>query len=369
MLHADAGVKADLLGGFQRLGGGAAFARLCQKRRHLRVGFQHLGQRVIRGNCGKRRAHQGVGAGRIDLQRLEPRRSPHSLERKLQPARLPDPVRLHQAHLVRPMRQPVQCAQQLLRILADPEEPLRQLAPFDRRPRPPALAVDHLLVREHRHVHRVPVHHRRLAVDQPRRHHVDKHGLLLAVILWVAGRKAPAPIKRVAQRFQLGFHVVDVLVGPVLGVTPPFHRGVLGRHAERIESHWMQDVEAAGQFVARDDIPHRVVPRVPNMDAPRGIGEHLQHVILRPRRVALRREDPRLGPGLLPLRFYLGGIIARHLRPRAEFRAQLHGEAREGPPLPGPHHRFAGLKACCRAPATAGPGSGSHPRPPAPSPG
>ncbi len=57
-----------------------------------------------------------------------------------------------------------------------------------------------------------------------------------------------------------------------------FHGSVLGRHAECVPAHRMQDVEALGALVAGENIAHRVVAHVAHVDAPRRIGEHLEDV-------------------------------------------------------------------------------------------
>ena len=72
--------------------------------------------------------------------------------------RAADPVLLHQPHFVRPALERVERLEQIFRIVADLEEPLRQLALLDLGAGAPAAAVDHLLVGEHGHVDRVPVH-------------------------------------------------------------------------------------------------------------------------------------------------------------------------------------------------------------------
>ena len=79
-----------------------------------------------------------------------------------------DPVLLHQPDFFRPAVELVERGEQVLRIVADLEEPLRQLALLDQRAGAPAAAVDDLLVGEHRHVDRVPVHLGLLALDQAR---------------------------------------------------------------------------------------------------------------------------------------------------------------------------------------------------------
>jgi hypothetical protein len=51
-----------------------------------------------------------------------------------------------------------EAVEQLLGEVGDLQEPLVELAPLDQRAGAPAAAVDHLLVGEHGHVDRVPVH-------------------------------------------------------------------------------------------------------------------------------------------------------------------------------------------------------------------
>jgi hypothetical protein len=54
--------------------------------------------------------------------------------------------------------------------------------------------------------------------------------------------------------------------------------------------------------------------RALDMDAPRWVGEHLQHVIFRPPRIAAGREEAGLVPRGLPARLDLGGVVAGHRR-------------------------------------------------------
>ena len=84
------------------------------------------------------------------------------------PSERPIQLLLHQPHLLRPALERVERVEQLLRVVGDLEEPLRQLALLDQRARAPAAAVDHLLVGEHGLVDRVPVDLRLLALDQAR---------------------------------------------------------------------------------------------------------------------------------------------------------------------------------------------------------
>ena len=221
-----------------------------------------------------------------------------------------DPVALHQAHLVGPAVEPVEPGEQFVGIVADLEEPLRQFALFDDGAGAPAAPVDHLLVGEHGVVDRVPIDLRLLARDQAGGEEVEKQLLLMAVIGGVAGGDLARPVERQAHRLELRAHRVDVGVGPLGGMGGVLHRGVLGRHAERVPAHRVQHVEAARALVARHHVAHRVVAHMAHMDAPRGVREHLEHVILRPRIVVARGEYRPVGPDLLPLLLGFADVVA-----------------------------------------------------------
>ena len=331
MLHPNAGVEAHLLCRLNRLGTGPAPAAIGHKGRNRRVRLQRPGQRMIGRNGSKRRAQQRVGPRGIDFQPVEPVWRAHGLKPKLQPARLANPVGLHHADLFRPVPEPVQRLQQLGRVVGNAEEPLRQLAPFHQGARPPAAPVNHLLIRQHRHVDGVPVHHGRLAVHQPRRQHVQKHRLLLAIVFRVAGGKLAAPVNRQAQGLHLRAHVGDVAIGPVLGVPAPFHCGIFGRHAEGIPAHRVQHAESAGGFVPRDHVAHGVIAHMAHVDAPRRIGEHLQHIILRAG-IADGGKDVGPVPRVLPAALRCGGVIG-HGRASYSLRCRtgVHRLQPEGP--------------------------------------
>ena len=118
----------------------------------------------------------------------------------------------------------------------------------------------------------------------------------------MAGGDLAAPVDGEPHRAQLGAHGGDVLVGPRARVDALLHGRVLGRHAERVPAHRVQHVEAARPLVARHHVAHGVVAHMPHMDAPRGVGEHLQHVVFRA--VGIGRDNE--GAALLPLRLPAG---------------------------------------------------------------
>ena len=72
----------------------------------------------------------------------------------------------------------------------------------------------------------------------------------------------------------------------------------------------MQHVEALGALVAGEDVAHGVVADVADVDAPRRIGEHLEHVALRRLLVGRGAEDVRLLPHVLPVLLACGRVIA-----------------------------------------------------------
>ena len=195
--------------------------------------------------------------------------------------------------------------------LGDLEEPLRQLALLDQRAGAPAAAVDHLLVGEHGLIDRVPVHLRLPPLDQAGAQKIEEHLLLVLVIGRIAGRDLAAPVERQPHRLELRLHRRDVVVGPVRGMDLALHGGVLRRHAEGVPAHRMQHVKALRALEPRHHVAHRVVAHVAHMDAPRRIGEHLQHVVFRLARVVVRRrEDAALVPDFLPAGLGLGGVVA-----------------------------------------------------------
>ena len=186
---------------------------------------------------------------------------------------------MHQPYACRPVLQTVQRILQRACHIADLEKPLRQLAALYLSARAPAFAVDDLLIGQHRHINRVPVHLRILAVHQISCQHIYEQGLLLAVIFRIACGKLAAPVNRKAQGFHLRAHVGDVVIGPGFGVAADGHGRVFGRHAKGIPTHRMQNVMPCRHFVAGDHVPHRVVAHMAHMDATRRIGEHLEHIV------------------------------------------------------------------------------------------
>ena len=204
----------------------------------------------------------------------------------------------------------IEARQQIVGIVGDLEKPLGEFALLDRRARAPAAAVDHLLVGEHRLIDRVPIDLRLLARDQARGEEVEEQLLLMLVIARIAGRDLARPVERKPHRLQLRPHGRDIGVGPFRRTGVVLHGGVLGRQSERVPAHRMEDVEPARAPIARHHVAHGVVAHMAHVDAPRRIGEHLEHVIFRARIVVFGLEDLRVRPGLAPFGLGFAHVVS-----------------------------------------------------------
>ena len=76
----------------------------------------------------------------------------------------------------------------------------------------------------------------------------------------------------------------------VSGMRAGLDRGVLGRQAERVPAERMQHVVAAHPLGARHHVADDVVADVADVRVPRRVGEHLEAVVLRPRRIDVDLE-------------------------------------------------------------------------------
>ncbi len=299
MLAAKAGIEADLLGPLERLLAGRrgrTFGNEAGKPGVVRG--EPDAQRVIGCDRDEARAEQGVGAGREHLDMII-----SAADRKPHPGadRAADPALLHGADLVRPAIQARQGVEQLLAVVGDLEEPLRQLAALDRSAGAPAAAVDDLLVGQHRLVDRIPVDPGLLAVDQARLEEVEEHRLLMAIVARIAGRDLARPVDRQPHGLELGAHLLDIGMGPGGRMRALGHGGVLGRQAERVPTHRMENVVALRPLEPADHVAQRVVAHVTHVNPARRIGKHLEHVVLGPLCIGRGSEDPPIIPASLPL--------------------------------------------------------------------
>jgi hypothetical protein len=113
-----------------------------------------LGERMLGRDRAEGRAHDRVGAGREYVHtavadQFAVAAADVVREREAHAFAPADPVRLHHTHALRPAGHLHQIVEQLVGVVGDPQVIHRDLALLHRRARPPALAVDHLLVGEH----------------------------------------------------------------------------------------------------------------------------------------------------------------------------------------------------------------------------
>ncbi len=290
----DAEGMALLLHGLDLGLGDAALAAFLDEGGQPGIGLRRLpSQRVLGGDGHVGHSHDRVRARGVDAQLLL-----GALDAELHVDALgaADPVALHGAHLLRPAIEPVDGVEQLLGIVGGAHEPLLDLALLDQRAGAPPPAVDHLLVGQHRLVHRVPVDRRRGAIGQPLLHQPGEQPLLPSVVVRVAGSQLPVPVVAEAQLLELVLHVRHVGLGPPGRRYPMLDGRVLGRQPEGVPPHGLEHVLAQHPLVAGDHVPDGVVTHMPHVQTPGGVGKHGQAVKLLPRRVFHRLEGLVLFP-------------------------------------------------------------------------
>ena len=328
------GVEAErqalLLHSLQHGLAGAAPAAFVEKRLELEVAGRRLdGQGMLRSHGQVGHAHERVGAGGEDAER---RGALGDLEMRLDALGAANPMALHRADRLGPALERIEPGEQFLGVIGDPEEPLRDQAPLDRGARAPALAVDDLLVGEHRLIDRVPVDQRSFLVDEALPEQLQKKPLLPPVIVRPAGRELAAPIVAETQALELGAHVLDVGVGPLGGRDAVLDGGVLGRQPEGVPAHGLQDIPAPHALVARDHIPDGVVADMPHVELPARIGEHRETVKLLAPGILGGAEYARLLPAALDGGLdVLWAILWFHGHPRSLGEDNRPDYSREGP--------------------------------------
>ena len=255
---------------------------------------------------------EGVRPGRVDLDLADREREVGDLEADARAFAAPNPLGLHRPHPLGPAVKMVQRRQQLGSAVGDPQEPLRQLPFLDRCAGTPATAVHHLLVRQHRRVHRVPVDPALAPIHQPSLQERQEQPLLLPVVAHVAGGELARPIDREPHSLQLGPHGGDVPARPLGRVDAALAGGVLRRQPESVPPHRVHHRVAARPLVAGHHVAQRVVADMAHVDVPTWVGEHLKNIVLR---LAICRhvgdaEQPCLVPGILPTAFDRREIVA-----------------------------------------------------------
>ena len=124
---------------------------------------------------------------------------------------------------------------------------------------------------------------RLLALDQPGAQEIEEHLLLVLVIVRVAGRDLARPVERQPHRLAAApssrrcWRRSSRADGPCARIAA-FSAG-MPKASQPIGCSTLKPARA---LVARHHVAHRVVAHVAHVDAPRRVGEHLQHVVFRP---------------------------------------------------------------------------------------
>src|SRR5215208_6332335 len=268
-----------------------------------------LDRRVLRAHNEERGAEECVRAGGEDLDRTVA----FDLEADLGAFGAPDPVPLQRLDPLGPVY--LREVQQLLGVVGDLEEPLRQVLLDNRRPAalaPPVWTYD-LLPRQRRVVPGAPVDRSFCAVRQSLLEELHEEPLVPAVVLRVAGHDLGVEVEHRAHLPELAAHALDVRVGPFAGLYAPLDRGVLGGQPEGVEAYREEHPEAVHPHKARSGVRGRHRVPVPDVQITTRVREHRERVVLGLALVLVGLVQAALGPPLLPAAFEIRGVVCSSL--------------------------------------------------------
>ncbi len=256
----EGGAVAALLGRFYHRFAGAEAVAFGDEPGEPRIALgETLRQRMVR-----RERHERCAVKRVRPSRehLDPFVQIGKAEEHASAFRAADPFLLHQPHSLGPTVEPVERRQQLLGKRGYAQRPLRQEAFFDERAGAPATPVDHLLIGQHGVLDGIPIDPGFLAIGEVGRQKVEKHLLFVAVKIRMAGSDFARPVIGEAHALQLGAHGGDVVGGPDCRMGIFGDRRILGRQAEGVPAHRMQYVEPLRPPITGDQIAHRIIADV-----------------------------------------------------------------------------------------------------------
>ena len=164
-----------------------------------------------------------------------------------------------------------------------------------------ALAVDDFFVGEHRAELGAPPHGAFVDVGEATFKELEENPLRPAEILRVGRVDLAVPIVGKPEGFDL-----SIVLGVGRGMRAGFDRVLFGGQAKGVPTDGVEDVKALGAFVTRDDIGGGVALGVADVEPrARRVGEHVQHVVCRLRRVLLGASGVVFLPERLPVRLDL----------------------------------------------------------------
>jgi hypothetical protein len=202
-----------------------------------------------------------------------------------------------------------------------------------------AASVDDLVVGQHGAERIAPPDRCLGHVGEPPLRQAREDPLRPAIEVPVARVDLARPVVAEAERLELPPERLGVVLGRDRRVLPHLDRVLLGRQAERVPTHRVQDVVAAHAPVPRDDVGRRVALGVADVEAgPRRVREHVEDVELLLRRVEARLagvrrlEDLLFVPERLPLRLERRGVVGLvgHGRAQIEHAGRGKGNGKRG---------------------------------------
>ena len=181
-------------------------------------------------------------------------------------------------------------------------------------------AVDDLLVGQNDLAAGAVVDGGLLLVGKALLEQLDEDPLRPLVVLGVGGVDLAVPVKGQAQCLELALEAGHILGGDDLGVDVVFQGVVLGRQAEGVPTHGVQDVIAALTLFARDDVQRGVAARMADVQARGGrVRELDQRVEFRLGMVDLGMEGILVLPDLLPFGLNCFKVVFHKFLPTDKF--------------------------------------------------
>ena len=265
-------------------------------------------ERVLRRQHHEGDAEDGVRAGGEDTQLLLVDAGNVEAEGDLHALGAADPVALHGGYALRPFDAGE--VEELVGVVGDAEEPLLQVALRDGGMAALAGAIgEDLLVGEDGLTGGAPVGGGEGAVGEPFFEELKEEPLVPAVVFGVGAYGLAGPVEHGAHCLELAPHIVDVVVGPLMGVDALADGSVLGGEAEGVEADGEEDVEATHAAVSGGGIGGGHGVPVADVDIAGGVGEHGEEVELLAIVVGGLVKAVGL-PLCLPLFLNFGGIVA-----------------------------------------------------------
>ena len=144
--------------------------------------------------------------------------------------------------------------------------------------------------------------------------HLDERPLRPVVIFGVAGAYRARPVVAQPYFVQLLAVARDVHRGGLFGMLPGLYGVLLGRQSVCVKAHRVQHVKAAQTFVAAEYVAGDVAQRMPHVQpCARGVGEHVQNVILWLITAVYGLVSLAAPPLLLPALLYFLKFVFRHI--------------------------------------------------------